>query len=176
MCFHSAEHRSWLFFFSINYFSLSFSLPKTITPPHFLHYVLLLGITSVMRNVRFSPFRLKGRVHQGLFVFSRCPSCSAAPQHFKNKLWWGLFPVLQSYITVKLQDMRSCNSGGVASYVWFKMFLRGQMGNTECPIQFIDLVASLTLYSFINTSYSRKMCVSLYMTLLQAGSECVIYP
>jgi len=50
------------------------------------------------------------------------------------------------------------------------------MGNTECPIQFIDLVASLTLYSFINTSYSRKMCVSLYMTLLQAGSECVIYP
>lgn len=173
---HSADRRPWLFFFSINC-SPSFSLPKTITPPHFLHYCLLMGMISVMRNVSFSPFRLKGGVHQGLLVLRWCPSCSATPQHFKNKLWWSLFPVLQSYITVKLQDISNRNSGGVASYIWCKVFLGGQMGKAVSPsIQFIDLVASLTLYSFISTSYSRELCASLYMTLLRAGLESVIYP
>lgn len=153
----------------------SFSLPKTITPPHFLHFCLLMGMISVMRNVRFSPFRLKGRAHQGLSGLSSCPSCSATSQHFKNKLWWGLFPVLQSYITVKLQDVSNRNSGGVASYISCKVFLGGQMGKAVSPsIQFTDLLASLTLQSFISAFYSWDVCVSLQDSAMSRLSMCRI--
>lgn len=173
--FHSAEHRLCLFFFSMNC-SPSFSLPKTITPPHFLHFCLLMGMISVMRNVRFSPFTLKGRAHQGLSGLSSCPSCSATSQHFKNKLWWGLFPVLQSYITVKLQDVSNRNSGGVASYICCKVFLGGQMGKAESPLLFDSQTCWHPQLFRVSLSafYSWDVCVSLHDSAMSRLSMCHI--
>lgn len=119
----SAEHRPWLFFFSMNC-SLPFSLPKTtaipktITSPHFPPCCLLMGMISVIRNVSI----LSGYTKVS-WLLADVPAGLATPQHFQIKLWWVLFPVFHSNIRAKLWDTSNCNSGGVASYTWCEVFL-----------------------------------------------------
>lgn len=58
----------------------------------------------------------------------------------------GVYP----YITVKLQNMNNHKSLHIFLYIWFKLFLGGQMGKIEWPFYLNNrLVSSLTLYSLL---------------------------